>query len=782
MATVSTSWSHVTVPIQPAPSVTAERRRPALDIGLLLFMNLNLAWSLQAAGWSEGLERVLAVAFLSTIAAAAVALSGFRRAFALVYNLVVGAAVVLFNMARLAPEGLEAQERVYHIAQRAWIWLGNALAGAPTVDNLMFVFVLAILVWVLAYSATWAYLRDGRRWLAVLPTGMAMLVNLYYAPPNLGAFFVFYVICAILLVVRATLIEREQEWRQARVYFPLDISFDFMRDGLLFALFVILVAWVLPSSSRGGRLSSWLEPFERPWQQFQQEWSRLFSTLNYGQARGSSTFGTSLALTGPRVVSDEPVADIKIPINRYYRAVILDTYLSSGWILQDAPGTHLSNDLTLTEWAGRVVVTQTVTTYQGGNLLLAAPMPIRAGLPADVRVIPQGDDPEAPVELAMVVARNPLDRGESYTMVSAVPNVTIEQLRAAGTDYPDFIRERYLQLPDTVPARVFELAESLAAGLDTPYDIARQIELYLRTYTYNDQIPGPRAGQDAVDYFLFEEKQGYCNYYASAMAVMLRHLGIPARLGTGYATGELIPQTGAYRIRERDAHTWVEVYFPGYGWIEFEPTASEPLLTRPSGEPEGAVRAPAVPPLIDDGTLLEEGRTPLPREGAGGDATGFEVTLAALPWRRLLGLALLLGSLAGIVTLIGVGWRQLHQPLPTQAPALNAVPEGFMARLWYQVLRWARRFDLTLSPSQTALEQAAAFGRVIPDIAPEASLLAGLYTRDRFSRHALTPTEAGQAQLAWLRLRLVCRRRWLERHLRLPPGLKRALFREVDSG
>jgi hypothetical protein len=751
-----------------------------VDIGLLLVMSLNLAWSLQAAAWSEGLERLLAVAFLATVAAAAVALSGFRRAFALLYNLVVGAAVVLFNMARLAPEGLEAQERAYHITQRAWIWLSNAVAGRPTVDNLMFVFVLAILVWVLAYSATWAYLRDGRRWLAVLPTGMAMLVNLYYAPPHLGAFFVVYVLCAILLVVRATLGEREQEWRRARVYFPLDIGFDFMRDGLLFALFVLLVAWVLPSSSRGGRLSSWLEPLERPWQQFQQEWTRLFSTLNYGRARGTSTFGTSLALTGPRVVSDEPVADIKIPVNRYYRAVVLDTYLSSGWILQNAPGARLSDELALTEWAGRVVVTQTVTTYQGGNLLLAAPTPIRAGLPADARVIPQGSDPDAPVELAMVVAHEPLDRGESYVMVSAVPNVTIEQLQAAGTDYPDFIRERYLQLPEGIPDRVFDLAESLASGLDNPYDIARQIELYLRTYTYNDQIPGPRPGQDAVDYFLFEEKQGYCNYYASAMAVMLRHLGIPTRLGTGYATGELISQTGAYRIRERDAHTWVEVYFPGYGWIEFEPTASEPLLTRPSGEPEGAVREPAVPPLIDDGTLLEAGRTPLTQEGAGG-TTGFEATLAALPWRRLLGAGLLFGSVVGILLLLGAGLRQLRRPLPTQAPLLSVVPEGFMARLWYQVLRWARRFDLTIVPSQTALEQAVAFGQVIPDIAPEASLLAGLYTRDRFSRHALTPTEAGQAQLAWLRLRLVCRRRWLERRLRLPPGLKRALFRESSD-
>lgn len=780
MTTVSSSWPATTAPPTTAPSV--ERRRVGLDIGLLLFMNMTLAWSLQAAGWSEGLERLPAVAFLATVAAAAVACSGFRRGFALLYNLVVGAAVVLFSMARLAPEGLEGQERVYHITQRAWIWLSNAVAGRPTVDNLMFVFVLAILIWVLAYSASWAYLRDGRRWLTVLPTGMAMLVNLYYAPPHLGTFFVVYAICAILLVVRATLAEREQEWRQARVYFPLDISFDFMRDGLLFALFVILVAWVLPSSSRAGRLSTWLEPLERPWQQFQQEWTRLFSTINYGRARGTSTFGTSLALTGPRVVSDEPVADIKIPVNRYYRAVVLDTYLSSGWILQDAPGARLSQDLALVEWAGRVVMTQTVTTYRGGNLLLAAPMPIRAGLPADARVIPQGAGSATPVELAMVVARESLAPGESYVIVSAVPNVTIEQLRAAGTAYPDFIRERYLQLPAGIPARVFELAESLASGLDNPYDIARQIELYLRTYTYNDQIPGPRPGQDAVDYFLFEEKQGYCNYYASAMAVMLRHLGIPARLGTGYATGELIPQTGAYRLRERDAHTWVEVYFPGYGWIEFEPTASEPLLTRPSGEPEGVARAPAIPPASDDDTLLEPGRIPLTQEGAGGEMPELAFIVSAFPWRRVLGAVLLGGSLAGILILLGLGLRQLRQPLPTQAPIVTEVPQGLMLRLWQQVLRWAQRFGLALSPSQTAFELAFALGRVVPDIATEVEMLAGLYTRDRFSPHPLTPTEAGQAQLAWLRLRLVCQRRWVERHLRLPPGLKRALFREMSSG
>ncbi len=153
-------------------------------------------------------------------------------------------------------------------------------------------------------------------------------------------------------------------------------------------------------------------------------------------------------------------------------------------------------------------------------------------------------------------------------------------------NYPEHITARYLQIPETVPQRVFDLAEEVTAGIDNPYDIARAVERYLRGYEYNDQIPGPKPGQDGIDYFLFDEQQGYCNYYASSMAIMLRHLGIPARLSVGYATGEKQPQTGLYRLRNNDAHVWVEVYFPEYGWIEFEPTAAEPVLVRPSGESE----------------------------------------------------------------------------------------------------------------------------------------------------------------------------------------------------
>ncbi len=763
-----------------------------IDALLILILAMDLAGSLQAAKWTPGLERLFPVVFAAVITATTIALSGFGRWFALLYSLTTGAATVLFSIASLMPAELHGQERVYELLNRTSLWLASAFRGRPAADNLMFVLVLATLVWVLVYSATWTYLHERRKWQAVLPMGLAMLINLYYAPPRLGVYFVIYILCAILLVVRGALSEHEDEWLQEHVYFPADISFDFMRDGILFAIFVIFVAWILPANASEGKFDSLTAPLQEPWRQVQQEWNRLFSTLNYTRAGGAPTFGTTMGLGGPRHVNDELVADIQTPVNRYYRAVVFDAYLPGGWVLQNAPGRHIEPETGLSSWQGRREITQTVTTYVGGNVLLAASQVLRANMPIDARTLPEATiaeieapeiiTPSRPIEMAMVVSRDVLHKGDSYEIVSAIPDITIAQLRADKTvtaesnPYPDYIRERYLQLPTTVPQRVLDLAEEVAKGQTNPYDIAKTIETFLRGYTYNDQIPGPQPGQDGVDYFLFEEKQGYCNYYASALVVMLRHLGIPARLASGYATGELIPQTGAYRIRNRDAHAWVEVYFPTYGWIEFEPTASEPALERPNGitsNTSGAAAA-SLTPLNNEGG---RGDLNLPEEQPLGSDAPSVPPLVRL--RQNSGLLLLLGAILGILGVVVWVARRLRQPLPgAERPLFRDVPQGFAARLWEKVLAWAQRFGLIAQPSQTPLEHAGAFGSLVPDAAAELTTIADFYTRHLYSPRPITTAEASDAQFAWLRLRPLLQRRWLERTLRAPAGLRRALFRE----
>jgi hypothetical protein len=133
--------------------------------------------------------------------------------------------------------------------------------------------------------------------------------------------------------------------------------------------------------------------------------------------------------------------------------------------------------------------------------------------------------------------------------------------------------------------RFADLAQMLIENLTTPYEKTVAITNYLRSeLEYVDRMPLAPIDRDPIEWALFDQKQGFCNYYASAEVLMLRSLGIPARLAVGYAHGERESNSGRiqYTVRLRDAHAWPEVYFPGIGWVEFEPTANQDPLIRPT--------------------------------------------------------------------------------------------------------------------------------------------------------------------------------------------------------
>ena len=194
----------------------------------------------------------------------------------------------------------------------------------------------------------------------------------------------------------------------------------------------------------------------------------------------------------------------------------------------------------------------------------------------------------------------------SYLVQSFFPVVTESELRNVVEQYPRWVVDRYLSLPASLPARVGLLAVELTQSETTSYDKAKRLEEYLQGFEYTLDVTLPDSQRDIVDYFLFDLRKGYCDYYASAMVVMARSIGIPARLVIGYALGSYDEVNHRYIVTEDDAHSWVEVYFPDIGWIPFEPTAGRaategliswdngtnaftPLETIPPSEPWGAV-------------------------------------------------------------------------------------------------------------------------------------------------------------------------------------------------
>ena len=165
--------------------------------------------------------------------------------------------------------------------------------------------------------------------------------------------------------------------------------------------------------------------------------------------------------------------------------------------------------------------------------------------------------------------------GSSYQVQSPITVVSEEDLQQSTGQIPEIILKIYLQIPETTPARVRDLASTLTEDLQNPYDKAKAIEDFLRQYDYTLDVPKPTPNQDVVDFFLFDLQRGYCDYFASTMVVLSRSIGLPARLAVGYTAGNYDYTRQMFVVTEANAHAWPEIYIAPYGWIPFEPTTSE---------------------------------------------------------------------------------------------------------------------------------------------------------------------------------------------------------------
>jgi transglutaminase-like putative cysteine protease len=291
--------------------------------------------------------------------------------------------------------------------------------------------------------------------------------------------------------------------------------------------------------------------------------------------RGYFGFSATVDLRVRGRLDDEVVMRVRATHRYNWRALVFDTYTGVGWTVSDPrvyaidgsypPITLVhQGDEALGESAQPRQVVQTFfIDREQPNVVFAAPIPERLYVPSSRVYLDR---------FGAVRLTNTLKPGTIYSVVSRAFVPDSQRLRASPEDIPRTVRDRYLALP-ALPARVRALAQRLAAGQPTRYDRVMAVHRFLRThYRYDLTIPPQARPGDAVDHFLFVERRGYCEHFASAMVVLLRAAGIPARLVTGYTSGTPNLVTGLFEVRNSDAHAWVEVYFMGQGWVEFDPT------------------------------------------------------------------------------------------------------------------------------------------------------------------------------------------------------------------
>lgn len=296
-------------------------------------------------------------------------------------------------------------------------------------------------------------------------------------------------------------------------------------------------------------------------------------------------------------------------------------------------------------------------------------------------------------------------------------------------------------MPEDLPKRIYDLAFELTSDQTTAYDQAKAIEAYLRTYPYTLELNEPPLEQDVVDYFLFELQKGYCDYYATSMAILARAAGLPSRVVIGYAGGTYDAEEDRYLITEADAHTWPEIYFPEVGWIPFEPTTGKVDLAIEE-------RELTVPRALDK---------PPQRFGP---QTGVD-----WPQFVAVGITLAISILVGICVwaVLGMDKWLLKRGTPSQT----------MVRVYRRLQRWSARIGTSVPVAVTLYEfqgifsgQAARLGQ---DSVWEKEITYGMgfipqlikyYIKDRYQPIPLTVEEEEEIVRLWRRL---LRMLWLTR-------------------
>lgn len=306
-------------------------------------------------------------------------------------------------------------------------------------------------------------------------------------------------------------------------------------------------------------------PFTENWRNGRGQSSQVqYPNINF------TSFSTYLG--GAIAPDNQVVLKVKADNSTYLRGMVYDTYLTNRWVESEQSYVILNKGSNISpsfnsgiKYTLHKIEIQPVN--MKSNILFSPWQPYKT-------------NNECYYELNNLNLRSKstYEYGQPYTVEYIEPQIDLKTIEQKGTEtLSGILREKYLRYPSDLPQRVKDLAQKLTVNKSQPYDKAKAIEEFLRTYKYSLDVPPVPKGRDFVDYFLFDLKKGYCTYYATSMVIMLRTIGIPARYVVGFKMPSEPSGDGYYTVTTANAHAWVEAYFDDYGWVTFEPTAAYPV-------------------------------------------------------------------------------------------------------------------------------------------------------------------------------------------------------------
>jgi transglutaminase-like putative cysteine protease len=671
---------------------------------------------------------------------------------ALIVPLVVGS--ILLDGAGTLPEAF--RETATSLVNA---WTDLAVLGLPLTNEYgHYLLVLGLLVWGTSMFAAYTTFGHRRPLNAIVVVGLILLVNMSLTTRDQLVYLVLFSVASLCLLIRYHVLEEQAEWFRRRIGDPASISGIYLRGGTLFiavaiggSLLLTNVASSDPLRGAWGGLSSGLIELSRSFQ-------RYLPTGENSRSFGADFDPSGSSIKGRWQPDNSLEVTIQLPITEhrkfYWRIVTFDQFARNGWkpstsasivrndgdaLLSGSPDAPNPDPKLTTP----VVFTVTPARYTG-HPILSPLTPSTVDTQATVRLVGGGP-------FLGAIER---DGDGPYTVTALVPiegndpgQLNQEALRSAGTDYPVEVASLYLEVPaDAMPAggkaeQLYDQLVSEAPSLN-PYDFATYLVQRFqasgqdRLFTYDtdvfDLLTGPCKDLSSVECFA-AYRQGYCQYYASTMAIFLRAQGIPARIVEGFLPGKRTAR-GEEPIYNGQSHQWVEAYFPGYGWVPFDPTgggvSQQEVL--PSGPPVPGTPQPALsfalPSRRGDGGLNE------PNDAGAG------VVARSSPAGPLIAMAILLAVIVGALAFIA--WQRGPRGGTTADHAYRTVT------------RLASRFGFGPRPTQTVYEFSGSLGEVLPIARPELETVAQAKVETVYGRGVLAEDRIHALRNAERRLKL----------------------------
>jgi transglutaminase-like putative cysteine protease len=775
-----------------APGQVWGRARSSLRGGVLwsalivFLLTYAIASSTATAGWVSGVQVIPLVAVGAAVLVAVLAVLPIPWPAGLGLGMVLGPIVALtaagpmlhaahpLDPALVGPAGFSLKI--------VSIWWGRLTDGEAANDPSFYLFLISWLMWVTGAWLSWCVLRWRKPMLGLIPGAAAFATTLLNIPANQNGYTLSILVLTLALLLWTNYTGSIASATRAHVKLTGDARWDFWESGLVAMAALIVLGIMLPPLSTVDRTVDAESNLFSNWAQLQQRLNSHPGVVGTGPGgAGTTGFSPDVPLGGPLTRTRDPVftytKDTKLgdyANTIYFRGVDVTSTVGGEWRYAATPGLR------------RSIAKNQVPSYAENYQALAyAGIAIKMIRPpignADIVFYPgqlyRVDRPTVATQVVLPLSQigdlysvdrlssvSPPTGIGSYLVTVEYSSATDAELKAAGANYPDWLRQ-FSTLPASgyrtsdVMSYIHDLAVKIVtdAGATNPYDEATAIQNYLRdpqhfTYTLNGAPQAP-VGIDRLYYFLHDSHKGYCEFFASAMGDMLRSLGIPTQLVNGFGPGSFDSTTNSFVVRGEDAHTWVESYFPGYGWIPFEPTPDisggyEPITRGSQGQAlclKDENCDPGATTTTGGGLVSPSALPPGFREP---NNTGSGTAIFRTPDAGTL--TKIVGVLLALILLLGAAVARYLRPRTVMG-------------VWKRTLAMSELAGAKRRPGETPLELGRRLQRSFPEASGPVGALAGGFMVAAYAPEEMAETSRSSVMDAWSALRPLLVRRVLAR-------------------